>query len=159
MTLTSATMDEIVQRVNCYGVGPWLGRVLADLGVTFPTTPVVLPRSAGLVLKLEAAASVPQSQDRRDDFFISLVEGDDMVPMPLGLDSNGETIDSARAKLSQSIAVGSPAGIAAGDRRVSFFIDGGRVIELRFKPNLVGFDRVVVARLGTPQDWRDPSTY
>lgn len=157
MALTQGTMDEIVQRVNCYGVGPWLEQVLVDLGLVLPITPVTLPRSAGLVLKLEASPSMPPSSDRRDGFFISLIEGDDTVPAPLGLDSNGETIDSARAKLSRSIAGGSPAELAAGDRRVSFFIDGGRVIELRFKPNLVGFDRIVVARLGIPQDWRDPS--
>lgn len=159
MTPTSATMEELVQRVNCYGVGPWLGQVLADLEVAFPTAPVTLPRSGGLVLKIDALAPAPQSSDRRDAFYISLAEADDTVPPPLGLDATSETIDSARAKLSPSIAGGSPAEIVAGDRRVSFFMDGGRVIELRYKPNLVGFDRIVVARLGAPQDWRDPSSH
>lgn len=77
--------------------------------------------------------------------------------MPLGLDAAAETIASAAAKLSQSISGGSPAELASGDRRVSFFMDGGRVIELRFAPSLVGFDRILVARLGEPLDWRDPA--
>ncbi len=157
MALTSATMDEIIERVNCYGVGTWLALVLADIGLAAPAhggSFVTLPRSAGLLLKIEFLESALQSSDPADAFYISLAEGNELVPPPRGLERTDETIDTARAKLSPSIVGGSPSELAAGDRRVSYFMAGGRVVELRFNSSLVGFDRILIARLGEPRDWR-----
>ncbi|KQT92673.1 hypothetical protein ASG60_21245 [Methylobacterium sp. Leaf469] len=163
MTATPALMDEAVQRINCYAVGDWLERLLAATGQTLPATAVsaagvVLPRAAGLVFRVGAIPARPSASDPRDLLHLIAIEGDATVPMPLGLNAAKETIGSASAKLSQSIAGGSVAEVASGDRRVSFFMAGGRVIELRFASGLVGFDRILVARLGEPYDWRDPSS-
>lgn len=163
MALTPALLDEVVRRINCYAVGVWLEQLLASMGLSLPASTgsargIALPRAAGLVLRIDSIPAGPALADPRDRFYLTVVEGDATVPMPLGLDVAAETIGSASAKLSQSISGGSSTELASGDRRVSFFMDGGRVIELRFAPSLVGFDRILIARLGEPWDWRDPSS-
>ncbi|SDA32877.1 hypothetical protein SAMN02799622_05345 [Methylobacterium sp. UNC378MF] len=163
MTVTPTLMDEAVQRINCYAVGAWLERLLTAAGQPLPaaagpTPGIALPRVSGLVFRIGSVPAQPSLSDSRDLFHLITIEGNGTAPMPLGLDAAAETISSASAKLSQSVVGGSSAELASGDRRISFFMSGGRVIELRFGPSLVGFDRILIARLGEPWDWRDPSS-
>ncbi|WP_162561258.1 hypothetical protein [Methylobacterium terrae] len=160
--MTPTLMDEAVRRINCIAVGAWLEAWLAALGLPLPTAfgptgEAVTPRASGLVLRIGALARAQGLPDPRDRLHLIAIEADASAPMPLGLDPDGETLATATARLSSSIVGGSPGELAAGDRRVSFFMEGGRVIELRFLDGLVGFDRLLVARLGEPGDWRNPA--
>ncbi len=162
MTAVATLADELLARINCFGMGAWLGGVLAGSGQVLPDAGLASGalRSARLAPGLTVTLGrvpVPQS-DPRDALVLVRVEGDPTAPMPLGLDPVAETLAGAKVKLSANTAGGSPGEVAAGDRRVSFFLDGARVVELRFAPGLVGFDRFVLARLGAPLDWRDPAS-
>ncbi|WP_156655665.1 hypothetical protein [Methylobacterium platani] len=160
--MTPALMGEAVRRINCTAVGAWLEAWLAALGLPLPAAfdgngEAVTPRASGVVLRIGAVSRVQGLPDPRDRLRLIAIEADAGAAMPLGLDAARETLATATAKLSTATVGGSPAELAAGDRRISFFIDGGRVIELRFLDGLVGFDRLLVARLGEPGDWRNPA--
>lgn len=162
MTAVATLADELLARINCFGMGAWLDGVLAGSGQVLPGAGLASGalRSARLAPGLAATLGrvlVPQS-DPRDSLVLARVEGDATAPMPRGLNPATETPGTAGAKLSTNTAGGSPGEVASGDRRVSFFLDGARVVELRFNPGLVGFDRIVLARLGVALDWRDPAS-
>lgn len=81
--------------------------------------------------------------DDRDAFYLHRVQGDASAPMPFGLNPTEETPATAMSKLSTDTVGGEET-----DRRVSFFPNEGRVIELRFNKGLIGFDRILIACLG-----------
>ena len=153
--------NEAYYRVNCYGIGRWLEAFAFGLGVTLPDVGLspgvrlVTPRSSGVALTLYRLPDPwPATADPRDRIVLERVEFTPPTALPLGLDAATETPDSARLKLSSDTAGGSVADLATGDTRISFFMPAARGIELSFDTNLVGFGRVVLARLGIALDWR-----
>lgn len=156
MPPSQAMINEAAQRINCFGIGIWIEQLFSALSLPMPSptgpTPIAPLRSSGLVFRIETVdLNMP---DLRDRLYISLLEGDTTSPSPFNLDSKTESIQSAKSKLSHSTSSTFPA--STQDHRVSFFLDGGRVVELRFRLPSPGFDRFIVARLGAPLDWRDP---
>ena len=154
-TSLAAIADEAYARINCYGIGGWLDAVFLRLGLSLPPTPqpweqISSPRASGLVITIYRQPNiVPTPATSRDAFVLSKVEGDAFAPTPRGLDATHETLRSAMAKLSPNIEGGSPADIAAGDTRVSYFMPDGKVVGIRFNSSLIGFDQFVVVALGT----------
>lgn len=154
--------DEMLARVHCYGVGLWLSSLFGSFGQILPdvdASPGTLRPTrltSALTLTLGRVA-MPQT-DLRNALVLVRVEGDATAPMPLGLDPAIETPASARVKLTTNTAGGSVDDIARGDRRVSHFLAGGRIVELRFNVGMMGFDRIILARLGAALDWHDPAS-
>ena len=151
--------DDAFDRINCFGIGAWLATAFEELGQTWPPsslkpdTDYVTQRSRGLVFAISRiATSLP---NWHDELVLARIEGDATAQMPLTLDPRMETLASTEEKLSPTAIDGSPADVAVGDCRVSFFLNDARVVELRFLPNLVGFDRILMARLGAALDWRE----
>lgn len=143
--------DAIYARINCFGLGDWLARC----GLTLPVA--VLPpgqrrdcAAPGLIVTLRAVVSSPGPADLRDALVLERAVFDGRGAVPLGLDVTGQTRDSARAALSDDCVDGA----TAADRRVSYFMPGARVVELTFRPGYVGLERIALARLGAPLDWR-----
>ncbi|MEF2074934.1 hypothetical protein [Consotaella aegiceratis] len=125
MTAMAGLGEELYERSNGTGMGAWLADLFQRLGLPFPAASLapqsrhVTGRSTGFVLTIGCVAA--QESDWRDALVLERAEGDATAPMPHGLDSATETLDSAKHKLTDTIAGGSAAEIAAGDRRVSFF--------------------------------------
>ncbi len=121
--------EELYERINGTGMGAWLADLFQRLGLPFPAASLapqarhVTDRSTGFVLTIGRTAA--QESDWHDALVLERAEGDATAPMPHGLDPATETLDSAKRKLTDTIARGSTDEIIAGDRRVSFFMDGG----------------------------------
>lgn len=75
--------------------------------------------------------------------------------LPFGLDAEHETPISANAKLGSEASGLTQAQLAKGDRRQIWFQDDARVIELRWRENLIGIEQVWVSRLGTAQHFEE----
>jgi hypothetical protein len=71
-------------------------------------------------------------------------------PLPFGLDALKETPTTAVQKLGDDMTRLSQSAIDRGDLRQSFTLNDARVVELLWKPTLIGIDRVWVVRLGKP---------
>ncbi|TDK29118.1 hypothetical protein E2F50_22780 [Rhizobium deserti] len=149
--------DELYQRINCYGIGSWLESLFARAGHSLPPAmrhadELRMDRFMGFLLTF---GRLPESlPDPRDQIILLRAEGDGAAPMPFGLNAQFETVESAKHKLSNNIAGGSVSELQAGDRRVSFFLNDGGVVELRFAETMQGFDRILMARLGDFRDGR-----
>lgn len=75
--------------------------------------------------------------------------------LPFELDTEQETPTSAFTKLGTDTNDLSQTPLAKGDRRQSWFLDDARVIELRWRENLIGLEQVAISRLGMPQDFQE----
>lgn len=144
--------DDIFEKINCFGVGHWLGDLALKLGFdlqgqnlspgSFHTT----NPGRGLILTIgRTDQSVP---DNKDALYLYRVQGGPSAPMPFGLNPVEETLSSAMSKLSRDTAGGE-----ASDRRVSFFLNEGKVIELQFNEGMTGFGKILMAGLGGPHEW------
>lgn len=75
--------------------------------------------------------------------------GEWLHALPFGLDAVNETPASAALKL-QAEGLGlNAAAMAEGDRRQSFFLEDGLVLELLWREGLTGLERVSAERLGS----------
>lgn len=154
--------DAICDHIGCTGMGERLSALAQALGVTpetlMPTPPrdphaVLLPeRGIRLVLRHinmdEADVADPDRWIISDVLFDSAWPG----PLPFGLDARRETPTTAEQKLGADTAGLSQTAVNRGDRRQSFTLDDARVVELLWKPALVGIDRVWVVRMGMHLD-------
>lgn len=70
--------------------------------------------------------------------------------LPFGLDMVKETPASAVQKLGDDTTGLTQSAIDRGDLRQSFTLNDARVVELLWKPALVGIDRAWILRLGQP---------
>ena len=160
MTTDATTWsNQIAERINCYGLADWLRQLAAWLNTTphglIPVAPVDrleidLPeRGLHLIFNHPHAGNTAIA-----DFDRWVLEQAIFYPsaaLPFGLDAQVETSASAQAKLGDDSAGGSPRNIAAGDRRISCFLDDARVVELSFGPQMTGLTRVWLVRLGRAQ--------
>jgi hypothetical protein len=154
--------DAICDHIGCAGMGDSLPSLARALGITpealTPTPPqsphvVQLPEQGiSLVLRHLDAGDVDEGAP--DRWLITDVLFDDAWPSPLpfGLDARGETPATAEKKLGRDTTGLSQSAVNRGDRRQSFTLDDARVVELFWKPSLVGIDRVWVVRLGVHLD-------
>lgn len=153
--------EEVYERVNCYGIGAWLEAYAQSLSQSLsgiqllPGIRRVTPQASGVALTLYRLASSDPA-DELDQIVLERIEFETPTLFPLGLDAATDTPASASAKLSADIVGGTQSDFAAGNMRVSYFMPAARVVVLTFNAGLVGFGRVVLARLGTPLDWRKP---
>lgn len=142
--------DDIVENINCFGVGRWLEGLTIKLGVELPGQTLrpgsfyTTKSARGLILTI-GQTEQPVADDR-DVFYLHRVQGDASAPMPSGLNPTEETPATAMSKLSTDTVGGEET-----DRRVSFFVNEGRVIELHFNEGMIGFDRILIACLGGPR--------
>lgn len=143
--------DELFRRIGSYGIGNWLEDLLGRAGHGLPASlqpgnELRTVRISGFVLTLgRIATPLP---DPRDEIVLLRAEGDRSAPMPFRLKTDFETDESAMQKLSDNVAGVGASEPDAADRRVSFFMNGGGVVELRFNEKMQGFDRILMARLG-----------
>lgn len=77
------------------------------------------------------------------------VSGRWMHALPFGLDPANETPASAAQKLQVEGLGLDPAAVAAGDRRQTFFLEEGLVLELLWRECLAGLEQVRAVRLGS----------
>lgn len=148
--------DELYQRIGSYGIGNWLADLLTRAGQDFPAflrpgDELHTARFTGFVLTFGRITT--PLQDPRDEIVLLRAEGDRFAPMPFRLSTDFETVESATQKLSADKAGGNTPELEAGDRRVSFFMGGGSVVELRFTNKMRGFDRILMAQLGVFRNW------
>ncbi|NSZ19865.1 hypothetical protein [Agrobacterium vitis] len=154
----SGFADAFFERINRYHMADWLQETMLKLGRPMPN-PALQPgafsrsdRSWGLILTFGRVGT--PLDNWQDEIILVSAEGDSTSPMPFGLDPINETPASATMKLSDNIAGPGDARGDADERRISFFMEGGRLIELRFNEGMIGFDRIIMARLGEPQEWQ-----
>ena len=157
--------EEIASRVNCYHIADWAEQLAAHLAVAptllLPETPalrhVPLLGRKGVVLVFrypqaeQHSRSDPQKWALEDVTFFPqehVEHGRWPYSLPWGLDATGESPDSARSKLSNDTAGGDARDIAAGDRRITYFLSDARAVELTFGPGMRGLERISVSRLG-----------
>lgn len=157
--------DEIASRVNCYGIADWAEQLAANLAIApallLPETPVLrhVPelgrKGVALVFRYPQIEHAPRSDPQRwilTDVTFFLQEQADHgrwpYSLPWGLDATNASPESASAKLGNDITGGSARDIAAGDRRVTYFLSDARAVELTFGPGMHGLERISVSRLG-----------
>lgn len=144
--------EDILGKINCVGVGRWLEDLATKLGVDLPGQNLqhghfhTIKSARGLILTF-GRTDQPVSDDK-DALYLHRVVGDALAPMPFRLNPAEETLATAMAKLSSDYVGGEET-----ERRVSFFLDEGKVIELRFNQGMIGFDRILIACLGGPRMW------
>ena len=142
--------DEIALRVWCVRSADWLRRLGAWLGrdpATFlPSAPArfieVPAPGKGLSLQLHYPFWDRTAEADPERWLISQADFEaGRAPLPFGLDPAGETLASARAKLSDDMEVFPQA------RGASYFLDDHRVVMLTFGDGDVGLSRVRMTRL------------
>lgn len=166
--------DALCQRINCRNIGAWLQELAAALllqpETLMPEPPVarheiIVPhRGLRLVLAHPHAGDVDVGDPDRwliteAQFGLAGQFGADWnEALPFGLDSANETLESIALKLGDEADGLSQRAIAAGDRRQSYFMDDGLVVEVIWKPELKGLERIWIVRMGSELlDPPDPS--
>lgn len=164
-TLDSASLaDALYQRINCRNIGAWLLELAAPLqlppATLMPEPPVarhdiVVPqRGLRLVLTHPHAGDIDVGDPDRwliteAQFGLAgQFDADWTGVLPFGLDSANETPESIVLKLGDETDALSQRAIAAGDRRQSYFMNDGLVVEVIWKPELKGLERIWIVRLG-----------
>jgi len=164
-TLDPASLaDALCRRINCRNIGHWLLELAAALELPpdamMPEPPVarhdiVVPhRGLRLVLSHPHAGEVDVGEPDRwliteAQFGLAgQFDADWTGALPFGLDSANETPETVVLKLGDEADRLSPRAVAAGDRRQSYFQDDGLVVEVIWKPQLKGFERVWIVRMG-----------
>ncbi|MFZ6748488.1 hypothetical protein [Undibacterium sp. Ren11W] len=160
-----ALPDAICQRINCRNIGAWLEQLALDLGVStqviMPTPPVARheffapERGLRLVLGHPHAGYVEEGDI--DRWIIS--EAQFIVPaqtrtanvcqLPFDLDAENETPQTAQNKLDGDSVGLSARSLAQGNRRQSYFLDNALIVEITWRAELCGIERVWVVRMGS----------
>lgn len=153
--------DAICDHIGCAGMGERLSALARALEVTtetlMPTPPLALhpvplpDRGICLVLRYPAESAFEVADP--DRWTISDVIFDAARwagPLPFGLDAQRETPTTAQQKLGVDKTGLSQTAVRGGDRRQSFTLEDARIVELLWKPSLVGIDRIWVVRMGKP---------
>lgn len=159
--------QQIADRINRYGIGRWLAALAENLDVSFsalaPECPsakytFTAPRKGlQIVLTHPHADHVDIGDPERWQLTAAkfyLLKGEFGVwnnTLPFDLNSESETPNSAKNKLSNDTSGFAFQTIARGDRRISYFLDDARVVELTFRFGMVGLECVHVVRLGSAQ--------
>ena len=165
--------DALCTRINCYSLGAWLAELAHHLDVPLsallPVPPLprheftVPRRGLHLVFAHPHAGHVDVGDPERWElteakfFFLPGEPGVWRDAAPFALDPGTETPASAKQKLSDETSGLSSRAIAQGDRRMSYFLDDARVVELTFRAGMVGLERIHIVRLGSAQDYADVS--
>lgn len=168
-----AWAQEIAERINCHGIGAWLAELAHGLDVPLPAllpeppltqhASSVPSRGLHLVLTHPHAGHVDVGDPERWElteatfFFLPGEAGVWRDALPFNLDAQTETPASAQAKLGDDTSGLSPRALVQGDRRMSYFLDDARVVELTFRADMVGLERLHIVRLGSAQDYADVS--
>lgn len=164
-TLDSASLaDALCQRINCRNIGVWLLELAATLELPpvalMPEPPVarhdiVVPhRGLRLVLTHPHAGDVDVGDPDRwliteAQFGLSgQFDANWREALPFGLDATSETPETIVTKLGSEADGLSKKALAAGDRRQSYFMDDALVVEVTWKPELKGLERIWIVRLG-----------
>jgi hypothetical protein len=164
-TLDSASLaDALCQRINFRNIGGWLPELAATLELPpialIPEPPVtrheiVVPhRGLRLVLTHPHAGDVDVGDPERwliteAQFGLAgQFDADWTGALPFGLDSANETPESIVLKLGDEADGLSKRAVAAGERRQSYFMDDGLVVEVIWKPELKGLERIWIVRMG-----------
>ncbi|MET3120379.1 hypothetical protein AAKU64_004631, partial [Undibacterium sp. GrIS 1.8] len=157
-TDTQSIADTICQHLNCRNIGAWLEDLALKLDVPIaaiiPTSPVLrheffLPECGlRLVLNHPHAGYVEEGDIDRwiineAQFIVSdQNHSDDAVLLPFDLDPDNDTPETVQTKLDGDTAGLSVRSIAQGDRRQSYLLDDAVVVEIIWRPELRGIDRV-----------------
>lgn len=164
-TLISTSLaDAVCQRINCRNIGGWLLELAAKLELPstalMPEPPmarheIVVPhRGLRLVLSHPHAGDVDVGDPDRwliteAQFGLAgQFDADWTGALPFGLDSARETLETIVLKLGDEADGLSQRAVAAGDRRQSYFMDDGLVVEVVWKPELKGLERIWIVRMG-----------
>ena len=164
-TLDSASLaDALCQRINCRNIGGWLLELAATLELPptalMPEPPMarhdflVPHRGLRLVLTHPHAGAVDVGDPDRwliteAQFGLAgQFDADWTGALPFGLDSANETPETIVLKLGDEADGLSERAVTAGDRRQSYFMDDGLVVEVIWKPKLKGLERIWIVRMG-----------
>ncbi|WP_157671061.1 hypothetical protein [Chitinibacter sp. GC72] len=154
--------DGLAQRLNCRQIGDWLNALALTFAVPISAllpTPTVQSHhfsAAGLTLTLSHPHAGHVEEGDPNRWLITDVKLDVLgqsgarwgYPLPFGLDAQTETPSSAQQKLGDNTTELSARDLAVGDRRQSFFLDKALVIEIVWRPELKGIERITMVRLG-----------
>ena len=154
--------DAIGAHVGCLGMGsrmPMLARALGiDTEVLTPRTlrspnTVDLPEH-GLRLVLRYDGQEDGVVPDADQWYISdaLFSAPWGLGVPFGLNVQSETPEWIIQKLGDETQPCTLQSLERGDRRQSFFLEGGGVVEITWKPRQIGISRIWVVRMGRPLD-------
>lgn len=163
--LDSASLaDALCQRIKCRNIGAWLQELATTmelpLTALMPEPPlarheIVVPhRGLRLALSHPHAGDVDVGDPDRwlvteAQFGLAgQFDANWIGALPFGLDSANETPASIVLKLCDEVDGLSPRAVAAGDRRQSYFMDDGLVVEVIWKPELKGLERIWIVRMG-----------
>ena len=164
-TLDSASLaDALCQRINCRNIGAWLLELAATLELPptalMPEQPVarhdiVVPHR-GLRLVLTHPHAGDDDVGDPDRWLITEAQfalagqfdADWIGTLPFGLDSANETLETIVPKLGDEADGLSERAVTAGDRRQSYFMDDGLVVEVIWKPEQKGLERIWIVRMG-----------
>lgn len=148
--------DNMLARVHYYGLGSWLDVLFAALGLPPPLTPLTTPpchwighhpdRRVGAAIRPARRVGARPRRGRRHGPDVARPRAGDRDAG----ERRGEAVDQHGRRLSRSGRGGRHAHLVLPRRRP----DRGAP----FNPDLIGFDRIVLARLGAPLDWRDPAS-
>lgn len=157
--------DALCRHINCRNSGAWLAELAATLGlppeVLMPAPPVARHELVAPGRGLRLVLSHPHADDVAvgdpDRWLLTEAQfgmagqfdADWTGALPFGLDAANETPESAKAKLGDEADGLSARALAQGDRRQSYFMDDALVVELIWRPELKGIERVRVVRMGS----------
>lgn len=151
-------IEDLVDRVGCYGLGPWLADFGRWIGAAPPFPPVRSARFFEIQNKgIEVELHDPGWQTRTaaifaDDWVLYKVTFDGhLEPLPFHL-SSADTPEVASGKLSRDIVKGER--LPDGVQTISYFLADRRVVALTFAPQPAGITSIQVARLYDWSDWR-----
>lgn len=153
--------DALVRRVVRHHMGAWLEGLARWLGQELQAeadtdadgNASLSSADRDVTVTLSRLAGTPGS----DGWVLRKVVMGPRADLPLSLARAAETPDSAATKLGTSMSGEIPDGRPRpeGGRRISWFLEGGVVVELTFGPNDTGIERLVAVRLGTAAPWSD----
>lgn len=154
--------DAICDHIGCLGMAQRLPKLARALNVATDVVMPAPPRSPhvvdlpaqGLRLVLRHEGQDAQTSDDPDLWVIT--DAQFRAPwgcgVPFELNVQTETPDWAAHKLGGETQPCTAKALAQGDRRQSYFLDDARVVEIVWKPRLIGIERIGVARLGRALD-------
>lgn len=160
-----ALADAIFQRINCRNIGTWLKELAMTLDVpaqALMPIPTVArhefcapEHGLRLVLTHPHAGYVEEGDIDRwiiaeAQFNVPAQAGPgEVCRLPFDLDAENETPASASDKLDGDSIGLSERSLAQGDLRQSYFLDDALVVEITWRAELRGIERVWVVRMGS----------
>lgn len=154
--------DNIAQRLNCRQIGDWLNALALTFAqpisalLPIPAAENHIFNTNGLKLTLSHPHAGHVEAGDPDRWLITDAKFDVLgqsgarwdYPLPYSLNALSETPASAQQKLGDNTTEVSARDLARGDRRQSFFLDNALVIEIVWRPELRGIERITLVRLG-----------